>query len=178
MGFEPTTFCLGSKHSTAELRPLAVPFHYSKSGRGNGRGKPGKSHCGYGHSERSRKIEPPFNQLAFGPPSGLSGRTLVPWASSGRHDIMFAMPAQVKVRLSRGKAIFCEIVHPYRSPPLLLGREEACREAFNPRNGSQHRDYLVAKGLNFGPWHIVAALLGVRGEDEDVVDVRFLLRAL
>ena len=24
MGFEPTTFCLGSKHSTAELRPLEV----------------------------------------------------------------------------------------------------------------------------------------------------------
>ena len=23
MGFEPTTFCLGSKHSTTELRPLA-----------------------------------------------------------------------------------------------------------------------------------------------------------
>ena len=24
MGFEPTTFCLGSKHSTTELRPLRV----------------------------------------------------------------------------------------------------------------------------------------------------------
>ena len=24
MGFEPTTFCLGSKHSTTELRPLKV----------------------------------------------------------------------------------------------------------------------------------------------------------
>ena len=24
MGFEPTTFCLGSKHSTTELRPLAL----------------------------------------------------------------------------------------------------------------------------------------------------------
>ena len=25
MGFEPTTSCLGSKHSTPELRPLGVP---------------------------------------------------------------------------------------------------------------------------------------------------------
>ena len=25
MGFEPTTFCLGSKHSTTELRPPAAP---------------------------------------------------------------------------------------------------------------------------------------------------------
>ena len=29
MGFEPTTSCLGSKHSTPELRPLGVEANYS-----------------------------------------------------------------------------------------------------------------------------------------------------
>ena len=27
MGFEPTTFCLGSKHSTTELRPPSEEGH-------------------------------------------------------------------------------------------------------------------------------------------------------
>ncbi len=26
MGFEPTTFCLGSRHSTAELLPLFIDY--------------------------------------------------------------------------------------------------------------------------------------------------------
>ena len=29
MGFEPTTFCLGSKHSTTELRPPIFTLNYS-----------------------------------------------------------------------------------------------------------------------------------------------------
>ena len=39
MGFEPTTSCLGSKHSTTELRPLAVPdtilniLHWPQEGK-------------------------------------------------------------------------------------------------------------------------------------------------
>ncbi len=31
MGFEPTTFCLGSKHSTTELRPHLLFRHYTNS---------------------------------------------------------------------------------------------------------------------------------------------------
>ena len=40
MGFEPTTFCLGSKHSTTELRPPAVSCHYNSYGRQRGRAAP------------------------------------------------------------------------------------------------------------------------------------------
>ena len=31
MGFEPTTFCLGSKHSTTELRPPAAYTDYNRN---------------------------------------------------------------------------------------------------------------------------------------------------
>ena len=33
MGFEPTTFCLGSKHSTPELHPLNVLRFYITIGK-------------------------------------------------------------------------------------------------------------------------------------------------
>ena len=33
MGFEPTTFCLGSRHSTPELHPPGNQVHLIRAGR-------------------------------------------------------------------------------------------------------------------------------------------------
>jgi hypothetical protein len=33
MGFEPTTFCLGSKHSTTELRPHSAGYCITLEGK-------------------------------------------------------------------------------------------------------------------------------------------------
>ena len=60
---------------------------------------------------------------------------------------------------------------------LLLFLQNGCqpKSLGEPlRKGTQTRDYCLPEGVHLGPRHVVTALLGVGGKDEDMVDTRFV----